>query len=56
MKKGQGHNVRGAKKLEREWFRRQDQLRKKAEKRKHETAKNQTNTGGIRSDGRTNQS
>jgi len=36
MKKGQMRNVRGAKKLEREWQRRADQLRKKAEKRKQE--------------------
>jgi hypothetical protein len=49
MKKGQGHNVRGAKKLEREWFRRQDQLRKKAAKRvaekgQHETEKDNRGT------------
>jgi hypothetical protein len=38
MKKGQMRDVRSAKKLEREWQRRTDQLRKKAEKRKHEWA------------------
>jgi len=54
MSGGQMANVRGAKKMEREWLRREEQKRKKLEQRKRDEAKTQTNAGGIRADRRAN--
>ena len=52
MKKGQMANARGAKKMEREWFRREEQKRKKLEQRKRDEAKTQTNIGRVGKDRR----